>query len=256
MNNVLTVGTHDGIFHADELFAIALIHHQFGENSEIRVVRTRDADKLAECDARVDVGGKYNPSTGDYDHHQDRELPSSFGLIYENFKDHLDLDEYSEPFFAEFVRGIDIMDTNPTSVQFPDAPVRNLNQIIGGFNDPMSNQDAAFETALKFVAQILENELRSAREKGQAEREYQDRGVTENNVAVFNKFSPIWKEKADHDFAVMPHPSGWQIMARDTRVVTVPEAVSNVDGFIFRHISGFMATFATKETALEAAKLV
>lgn len=252
---MMTVGTHDGIFHADELFAIALIHRQFGENNEIRVVRTRDADKLAECDVRVDVGGKYDPSTGDYDHHQDKNLPSSFGLIYAQVKNHLDLDEYSEPFFAQFVRGIDIMDTNPTSVQFPDVPVRNLNQIIGGFND-LSNQDAAFETARVFVAQILKNELRSAREKGQAEREYQDRDITENNVAVFQNFSMIWKDKGHHDFAVMPHPSGWQIVARDTRVVTVPVAVSNVEGFIFWHKNGFMATFATKEAALEAAKLV
>lgn len=250
----LKIGIHDGIFHADELFAIALVELVWS-GTRVEVIRTRDAAKLAECDQRIDVGGKYDPSTGDYDHHQDKNLPSSFGLIYAQVKNHLDLDEYSEPFFAEFVRGIDIMDTNPTSVQFPDAPVRNLNQIIGGFNS-FQNQDTAFDRALVFAGQILENELRSAREKGQAAREYQDRGITENNVAVFNNFSPIWKEKGDHDFAVMPHPSGWQIVARDTRVVTVPEAVSNVEGFIFRHKNGFMATFATKEAALEAAKLV
>lgn len=250
----LKIGTHDGIFHADELFAIALVKWVWAGTC-VEVIRTRDMTKLAECDQRIDVGGQYNPLTGDYDHHHDKNLPSSFGLIYNQVEDQLDLDEYSEPFFSEFVRGIDIMDTNPTSVQFPDVPVRNLNQIIGGFNS-LQNQDAAFDRALVFAGQILENELRSAREKGQAEREYQDRGILENNVAVFKNFSMIWKDKGHHDFAVVPHPSGWQIVARDTRFVTVPEAVANVDGFIFRHNTGFMATFATKDAAMEAAKLI
>ena len=247
----LKIGTHDGIFHADELFSIALVKWVWAGTCVVEVIRTRDAGKLAECDQRIDVGGQYNPSTGDYDHHQDKNLPSSFGLIYNQVVGQLSLDEYSEPFFAEFVDEINAADLTGKF----DSYGGQIYKMIGKFNN-LSNQDVAFDRALNVAGQILETELRSAREKGKSEREYGDRDITENNVAVFQNFSMIWKDKGHHDFAVMPHPSGWQIVARDTRVVTVPVAVSNVEGFIFWHKNGFMATFATKEAALEAAKLV
>ena len=57
----ISVGTHNGIFHLDELVAVALISILHGGN--ISVVRTRDTKVLRNCDIVVDVGG------GIYDHH-------------------------------------------------------------------------------------------------------------------------------------------------------------------------------------------
>lgn len=254
--DMVLLGTHDGIFYPDELFAIVMIKSACQAlDKEIRIIRTRENKTLSACDIRVDVGRKYDPAAGDFDHHHDKNLQSSFGLVYNDMMLMCPLNDLSNPFFAEFVRGIDIMDTNPTSIQFPDAPVRNLNQIIAGFND-LENQEAAFARALAVAADILKNEFRSAEEKGKAEVEYIDREILENNVAVFEKYSPIWKDKGDHDFAIMPYSLGWQIMARDARVVAVPEAVANVEGFIFRHYIGFMAAFATKRAAMDAAKMI
>lgn len=34
------------------------------------MVRTRDPERLAECDVVVDVGGEYDPERHRYDHHQ------------------------------------------------------------------------------------------------------------------------------------------------------------------------------------------
>ena len=61
---------HGGAFHADDVFAVAILKSIY---PDLRVVRTRDPKKLRGADARVDVGNKYNHKTKDYDHHQ-REM--------------------------------------------------------------------------------------------------------------------------------------------------------------------------------------
>src|SRR5215213_6104431 len=83
----MKVATHSGSFHADDVFALAALS-MLGE--PIEVVRTRDADAMAACDVRVDVGFADDPATGDFDHHQRGgagERPNgvryaSFGLVW------------------------------------------------------------------------------------------------------------------------------------------------------------------------------
>src|SRR3954452_2654569 len=83
----MRVATHDGSFHADEVFALAALS-LLGEPLEI--VRTRDRDVIAACDVRVDVGFRADPASGDFDHHQREgagERPggvryASFGLVW------------------------------------------------------------------------------------------------------------------------------------------------------------------------------
>lgn len=57
----ISVGTHNGIFHYDEVVAIALI--SILHNGNISVVRSRNPNALKLCDIVVDVGG------GIFDHH-------------------------------------------------------------------------------------------------------------------------------------------------------------------------------------------
>ena len=58
-----TIGTHSGIFHIDDLIAVAL-HCIANADEPIHVVRSRDQETLSKCEILVDVGG------GMYDHHQ------------------------------------------------------------------------------------------------------------------------------------------------------------------------------------------
>lgn len=62
-----TVAVHNGSHHADDVFCIAALKII---EPTIKVIRTRDAEELKQADFRVDVGFKYEPATGDYDHHQ------------------------------------------------------------------------------------------------------------------------------------------------------------------------------------------
>ena len=52
----------------------------------------------------------------------------------------------------------------------------------------------------------------------------------------------------------MPYtvPGQWQLVSADTTITVVPETVKVIEGFIFRHNSGFMATFNSLEAAKKA----
>src|ERR1700712_5644296 len=78
----IRVGTHSGSFHADEVFALATLRLAHGA---IGIIRTRDAEALALCDLRVDVGRKYDPATGDFDHHQGDAGERANGIRYASF---------------------------------------------------------------------------------------------------------------------------------------------------------------------------
>lgn len=105
----VTVVTHNGIFHADEIIACIMIKLVFGEEN-VSILRTRDEKKFADADFVVDVGRKYD-GVKFFDHHQriDESRPNgwpfaSAGLVlryfwplflveetndYENFKTNL-----------------------------------------------------------------------------------------------------------------------------------------------------------------------
>ncbi len=67
----ITIATHSGFYHADELFAIAVLKLIFEkEGSQVEIIRTRDRETAFSCDYCVDVGREYDPSKNRYDHHQ------------------------------------------------------------------------------------------------------------------------------------------------------------------------------------------
>eukprot|EP00795_Rhopilema_esculentum_P012606 gene12606-3310_t len=63
------IGTHDGTFHCDEVLACSFLK-MLPEYKHAEIIRSRDPEKLAECDIVVDVGGVYDPAKHRYDHHQ------------------------------------------------------------------------------------------------------------------------------------------------------------------------------------------
>lgn len=86
-----TIITHNGTFHADDIFACATLSLYLKNN--VKIIRTRDEKIIESGDYVVDVGGVYDPSTNRFDHHQkggagEREngIPyAAFGLVWKNF---------------------------------------------------------------------------------------------------------------------------------------------------------------------------
>lgn len=63
------IGTHDGVFHCDEVFACYMLR-LLPEYKDAEIIRTRDPEKLKECDIVVDVGAEFDHAKKRYDHHQ------------------------------------------------------------------------------------------------------------------------------------------------------------------------------------------
>ena len=71
--------THDGKFHADDVFATVVLRRIF---PGLQIVRTRDPKIIAESDIAYDVGRIYDPSKLRFDHHQNGALTRDNGIIY------------------------------------------------------------------------------------------------------------------------------------------------------------------------------
>ncbi|SFC16545.1 MYG1 family protein [Massilia yuzhufengensis] len=63
----MVIVTHNGKFHADDAWAVAVLHILFPDAD---IVRTRDTAIIDAADFVVDVGGSWDPATGRFDHHQ------------------------------------------------------------------------------------------------------------------------------------------------------------------------------------------
>ncbi|KAI5645851.1 UPF0160 protein C27H6.8 [Phthorimaea operculella] len=74
-----SIGTHDGVFHCDEALACYMLK-LLPEYKEAVIVRTRDPEKLDECDIVVDVGAVFDHEKKRYDHHQ-REFDSTLSSL-------------------------------------------------------------------------------------------------------------------------------------------------------------------------------
>lgn len=91
--NPITIGTHNGHFHADEALAVHMLRRLPAYQSA-DLIRTRDPAVLKTCHTVVDVGGEYDASRNRFDHHQrgftttfpGRQTKlSSAGLVYLHF---------------------------------------------------------------------------------------------------------------------------------------------------------------------------
>jgi len=170
MNKKITVGTHDGKFHPDEIFALAILKRVY---SSLRYIRTRDEETLAKVDIRIDVGGKYDPETQDYDHHQpdfslkrENDIPySSCGLIWKHFGEKVVLSKRAwESIEGKLIQFIDAGD-NGIDYALGNVSIYSVAEVIDSFNrrwnDP-EDEDVLFARALDFATVILDNEIKKA----------------------------------------------------------------------------------------------
>lgn len=134
--------THDGSFHADDVFAYAILNALFPTNS---LIRSRDKEKMLDADIVFDVGG------GEYDHHttnkvyRDNGIPyAAFGLIWRDFgKEFLslvedikneDIEFVHQKLDEDFVQAIDAFDNGVNLSTNTVVKVHTVSTLISGFN--------------------------------------------------------------------------------------------------------------------------
>jgi uncharacterized UPF0160 family protein len=230
----MLVATHDGSFHADEVFAVAALG-LLGEPLE--VVRTRDRDALARADLRVDVGFRHDASTGDFDHHQ-RNFDAardngvryaSFGLVWREFGARLCDGErnVADAVDGTLVQSVDANDTGQRLTQSLIDGVRQMtvNGIIGGFNPQWDEaltpdeERARFDAAVDLAREIITREVASAASSRRAERIVREAIAAAPDARVIElPVNAPWKhvlvpEAADALFVIYPKCQGFGLEA-------------------------------------------
>ncbi|XP_069361948.1 MYG1 exonuclease isoform X2 [Maniola hyperantus] len=186
----MKIGTHDGVFHCDEVLACYMLK-RLPEYKDAEIVRTRDMDKLRTCDIVVDVGAEYDHHKKRYDHHQ-REFTetlsslrpelgdkykiklSSAGLIYAFYGENVikQLTPKGEPLkpedlrliykkvYENLVEEMDAIDNGvPMTDEEPRYKIRThlsarIHRLNPEWNSELdSNVDKVFETAMALVGE-------------------------------------------------------------------------------------------------------
>jgi uncharacterized UPF0160 family protein len=168
MTNI-TIATHNGNFHADDVFSVAALKNVF---PSFNLIRTRDLELMAKADIVLDVGGIYDPDTGRFDHHQrggagEREngTPySSFGLIWKKYG--LEIcggdQDVANSVDKGLVSTIDAIDCG--YVKGVSEGI-SLSHTISMFNPTWqeeSHYDTCFNEAVEFASRVLTRFIASA----------------------------------------------------------------------------------------------
>lgn len=288
-----TIVTHNGRFHADEVFGCAVLTLLY---PDAEIIRTRDSEVIASGDIVLDVGGVYDPSLNRFDHHQEEGagnrkngIPyASFGLIWKQYGEKLtDSNEIREKIDCELVQAIDVLDTMAGGLDLV-APKDDrmhpyfVQDAIRAFNSTWKEgeegQYVAFMKVVSFARDILGRELRRAQDELEAAYivEQAHQSSSDKRILLLDGNYP-WKDVVTKHkevlFVVQPYVNDvWTVHAVKVgdfsyqnrkdfpkawsgKIDAAMAEASGVPDAIFCHRSLFLATARSKEGAIALAKL-
>lgn len=246
----VVIATHDGVFHADDVCAVAALMLVYPDAT---VIRTRDAARLASADVVIDVGAEYAPEKGRFDHHQKGRAGarengiqfSSFGLIWRHYasrimialgvpSDHLD--SVFRAVDTGLVCPVDATDNGQDLFEggqpvFPGVAEVSLSAVLSGFNPswhmPEKDFDAAFARAVEFARAVLRNAIASALGEAMAKAVVREAIAASEGgpVVVLDRFVPWGDQVRDEApaalFVVFPSETGtWMVQAINAKAGT------------------------------------
>jgi len=289
----IKVITHNGDFHADDVFAMAslmLLH-----KNKIEIMRTRDEAIINKgANYVIDVGGIYDDERNIFDHHQSggagersSGIPyASFGLLWKKIGIELcGSQDIAEEIDKKIVSQIDGWDNG---LPLYDSKITNLkpylvDQAITSFNltwkEKIEDIDTRFLEAVMIAAKILEREVKKISDKKEAELIVEKiyNNAEDKRIIVFEKnypFQEILSKYEEPLYVVSPDRinNNWHIAT----VRTEPHSFNNrkdlpyewagkrgvelaqitgVPDAIFCHNKCFVAVAQSKEGALKLAKI-
>lgn len=289
------MAVHNGVFHADDVFAVAMMQ---GIYEDLEVIRTRDEEVLATCDFVADVGG------GKYDHHQadkklrEDEIPyCAFGLLWLDFgktyvqKQFPELtneeqqEEVVQNIGYEFISQIDASD-NGVDVNTYEIPVTTISNVISSFMPFGAVGEAvdkgffqAVDFAKEFFYKTVKKYVEHYANRNYIEEQLQAQPIKETHILVLEEHVG-WKDALLHlDTEEEVHFVVFQDITGSWRVQTVPKSTKgfearydlpeswgglrdeelieaiNIPGCIFCHPGLFICGNETKEGAMAMAEL-
>jgi uncharacterized UPF0160 family protein len=289
----MVIATHDGSFHADEVFAVAALS-LLGD--PVEVARTRDPDAHAAADLRVDVGFQDDAGAGDFDHHQrgfdaaraNGVRYASFGLVWRAFGARV-CDGDAEVAAAIDESLVQTVDANDTGQRLTEPLVDgvspfSISAVIGGFNahwDEQLTRDeerARFDAAVAFAHELLVREIATAASGRRAERIVRAAIAAASDPRVVElPVNAPWKrvlvpETPDALFVIYPKRQGFGLEAVPVALGSFENrrdlpaawgglegadlvAVTGVDDALFCHAKRFLVVAGSHDGITRLAKL-
>jgi len=280
--------THNSTFHADDLFSTATL--SILNNGNIKVIRTRDPKIIVTGDYVYDIGGVYNPSINNFDHHQkggagvrDNGIPyASFGLVWKTYGEQIcGSKEVSEKIDQKLVQAIDANDNgiNLFDVKGEVAPY-TLQDILFVFRPSWKEEqdyDKAFMMLVPLAVKIITREIIKTKDELEANsiikkgyEEAKDKRMIildghypwgeiidqyKEVLYVISVKSNLWRveavRKEKYSFETKkPFPENWA-GKRDSDLVEA----TGVPDATFCHNGRFLAVAKSKEGAIKLAEM-
>jgi uncharacterized UPF0160 family protein len=140
-----TLVTHNGTFHADDVFAVATFLLANNQNNDWQVVRSRDESVIEKADAAIDVGGVYDIARLRFDHHQkggagnrdNKILYASFGLVWNIFGEMIcGGKKIADEIEKKIVVSVDARDNGIDLSKniYEDVPAYEISDMVSDFN--------------------------------------------------------------------------------------------------------------------------
>lgn len=261
--------THGGVFHADDVFATALL---MLINPDIRVIRGFKAPENF-TGIVYDIGG------GEYDHHQrdsrvrENGVPyAAFGLLWERFGTMLLGGEDAREFDRSFVQPLDKSDNT--------GEANMISTIIAdkrpSWQEPSRQVEDAFWEAVHLAKEMLEGRFRQVRADREAYDIVREKAAQCDGQILYLEQVMPWKEALrDSDILYVVYPAirgGFNIQAVPDSVdagklrCPFPEEwrgadeeslreLTGIDSLEFCHNSGFLCAAGTLEDAYKTAQI-
>ncbi|MEI6528177.1 MAG: MYG1 family protein [bacterium] len=290
-NKKKTVAVHDGHFHTDDVFAVAILSLALKGN--IKVTRTRDIEVIRKSDYALDVGREYDPSRNRFDHHQpgvpvrSNGVPyAACGLVWKHFGDKIAGSSDAAKIIDEKI--IQVVDAQDSAINTHNRIIDGLEpylfiDYIFGLNPTWKEKNVTpyerFLVAVEKVKAMLVHEIKRAKDylEGVEIVNKIYRETTDKRIIVLDdqySWKKVLAEYPEPLFVVRPvFDSGvWYASAvqiKDQKFVNranFPAAWGGKDGeeikkitgvpdAVFCHAGLFMCSAKTKEGAIALAKL-
>jgi len=287
-----TIVTHNGPFHADDVFAVAG-SRLFYSGEDLRIVRTRDEAEIKAADVVIDVGGVYDPKTNRFDHHQEggagarpNSVPyASFGLVWKSYGEKVAFSrDLALELDRKMVEPIDAWDngfvfSKSVLSERSEYSVSRLMEIfLPTWREDAGSMDRKFEEAVSFAEKIILREVEQATARAAAsvevERSYE--ASSDRRIIVLLSHFPFQDVLIAHPeplFVVYPSTDNifWRVKAVRKKVEgfenrkDLPLAwagkrgrelakITGVKDAVFCHNKLFLAVADSKEGAITLAK--
>lgn len=284
----LIIVTHNGAFHADDVFACAALLLVY---PEAIIIRSRDKEDIQKGDIVVDVGEEYDPKRMRFDHHQidgasvrQNGIPyASFGLVWKEYGFKIaGSEEVAQVIEEKLAYPIDAQDNGfaISSAIIGGVKEYSIADYLDSFTydaQTMKDFDEVFKTVLPIAQKVIKHEIEIAKVK----------------IAEWEETRRLYEESLDKEIIVLPRIISWKHVLIPTRaqfvvsprtdgrwqVRCVPKAINSfeskkplpeewagkrdnelenatgVGDAIFCHKGRFLAVAGGKEGAIALAKL-